>query len=302
MLQSYAAENTRLAEEGRARTRPIEAAEKELKDSKAELEKLTEQFTNTRQKADGVGLTGAIGQLLRKQRAELKDPLVYQRSVDGHSQAIDEIQFRLYELDEIRSNAAKPEMIRTILAQAPADLSVSERQFLLKASQEVLESKRQYLDVLERNYNNYFATLLDLVETEHKLIELIDKYADFIDERVLWIRSSRPLALRDVFRGKPIAWLVSPSNWKQVGDALVSDAKSNPWAPLGFVALAGFFWYMRKRFSREIGKLGHDGPLFELHAVSSDAGRLRSDSFDVGGSGGTAVLSRVASVGRGLRY
>ncbi len=226
-------------------------------------------------------MTGTIGQLLRKQRAGLHDPADFQRSVDVRSQAIDDVQFRLYELEEIRSSLANPEPLQLIMAQAPPGLSKDARQILEKAARDILQSKQQYLDQLIRNYSNYYDTLLDLVVTQRRLIELINTYADYIDERVLWIRSSRPFgdlliayfgharqvddlrtddfaALSELFRGKPIRWLVSPKNWRQVTAALTSDARSNPFAPTGLLLLTGLFWYTRRRFGSEIGKLGND--------------------------------------------
>lgn len=258
LLQSQAAENTRLAEDLQTLTKPIETAEHDLKQAGDLFEKLREQFSKTREKAAGVGLTQTIGQLLRKQRAALPDPPDFQRSVDVSSHAIDETQFRLYELDEIRSSLAGQEPIQSILAQAPDDLGPEDRKNLEKAARDILESKQQLLDQLTRNLNSYYETLLELVITQRRLIELINTYADFIDERVLWIRSSRPLALSELYSGKPLRWLVGLKHWRQVADALASDARSNPLGPIGLVMLIGIFWYTRQRFRLEIGKLGQE--------------------------------------------
>jgi len=278
-LQTSAAENTRLAEELQSLTKPIESAERDLKEAGDISEELREQFSKTKDKAAGVGLTGPIGQLLRKQRDHLRDPAEYQRSVDVRSQVIDDVQFRLYELDEMRTSLANPEPeIQSILGPAPPRLGTDgqpildkvafekatlERAALEKAARDILQSKQQYLDQLTRNYGNYYDTLLELVVTQRRLIELINTYANYIDERVLWIRSSRPLGLSELkrselIRGKPFGWLVRPANWKQVTAVLTSDAQSNPFAPTGLLLLTGFFWYTRRRFGSEIGKLGHD--------------------------------------------
>ncbi|HET6324920.1 MAG TPA: mechanosensitive ion channel domain-containing protein [Planctomycetaceae bacterium] len=257
LLQALTAENTRLAEDSQKLSKPIETAEDELKKAKAALEKFTKQFAQIKQKADGVGLTNPIGQLLRKQRADLPDPP--QRSVDASTQLIDEAQFRLYELDENRSSLANPEpLVQSILSQAPPTMSDESRRMLEKASRDVLESKQKSLDTLTRNLSNYCDTLLELVFTQRKLIVLLNEYAQYIDERVLWIRSSRPLAAGEVFRGRAITWLVRPSNWMQVASALWSDSRANPFAFCAFLQLAAGFWYVRRRFRGEIQNLGHD--------------------------------------------
>ena len=93
---------------------------------------------------------------------------------------------------------------------------------------------------------------------DRKLIDLINAYAEYIDERVLWIRSSRPLAISQLSSGRPIHWLVRLKNWRQVGDALAADARSNPLGPIGLLMLIPIFWYTRRRFHSEIGKLGQE--------------------------------------------
>jgi potassium efflux system protein len=257
LLQAQTKENVSLAEESQKLSKPIETAEQELKKAKLALESLTKQFAQIKQKADGVGLTNPIGQLLRKQRAALPDPP--QRSVDASSQVIDEVQFRIYELDELRSSLANPEpIIQDILKQAPPSMSEESRRMLEKASREVVESKQQSIDTLSHRLSNYSDTLLELVFTQRKLIELLNEYAQYIDERVLWIRSSRPLSAGDVFRGRAIGWLVRPANWRQVASALWSDARANPFAVCAFLQLAAAFWYVRRRFRHEITNLGHD--------------------------------------------
>jgi potassium efflux system protein len=257
-LRTLAAENIRLAEELRSRTKPIEAAEHDWKLSTDLVEKLSDQFGKTREKATAVGLTETIGQLLRKQRDKLHDPADFQRSVDDRSQAIDDVQFRLYELDEIRSNVANPEIIQSIMAEAPPGLTAEERTNLEKAARDILDNKQQLLDQLSRNLNSYYETLLELVITQRRLIQLINAYAQYIDERVLWIRSSRPLSVHELYSGRPIRWFFRWKNWKQVCGVLASDVESNPLGPIGLTLLIVVFLYTRRRFHLEIGKLGLD--------------------------------------------
>jgi potassium-dependent mechanosensitive channel len=257
-LRTLAGEDIRLAEELRSRTKPIEAAEHDLKLSTDLVEKLSDQFGKTREKATAVGLTETIGQLLRKQRDKLHDPADFQRSVDDRSQAIDDIQFRLYELDEIRSGLANPEILQSIMAEAPPGLTTEERKNLEKAARDILDNKQQLLDQLSRNLTSYYDTLLELVITQRRLIQLINAYAQYIDERVLWIRSNRPLGVRELYSGKPLRWFLRWQNWKQVCGVLASDVESNPLGPIGLFLLIVIFLYMRRRFHLEIGKLGHD--------------------------------------------
>ena len=73
----------------------------------------------------------------------------------------------------------------------------------------LLRDRREYLDGLLTDYQSYLDDLNALDMTTRDLLSVIDEYAQYIDERVLWIRSSRPLALADVtrIRGMPCSRL-----------------------------------------------------------------------------------------------
>ena len=53
-----------------------------------------------------------------------------------------------------------------------------------------LKPRRTYLDKLISDTQNYLEKLSDLEIVETKLIRQTEEYADYVDERVLWIRSA----------------------------------------------------------------------------------------------------------------
>ena len=281
-LRTLAAENIRLAEELRSRTKPIEAAEHDLKLSTDLVEKLSEQFGKTREKATAVGLTETIGQLLRKQRDKLHDPADFQHSVDDRSQAIDDVQFRLYELDEIRSNVANPEIFQSLMAEAPlpVDASIAE-----EPGKSRPRSSRQQAAASRPAQPQPDQLLRHAAGAGHhqrRLIQLINAYAQYIDERVLWIRSNRPLSVHELYSGKPIRWFLRWKNWKQVAGVLASDVESNPLGPIGLTLLIVVFLYTRRRFHLEIGKLGLECAPLELHPVRAHVPRFLLTLFTSG--------------------
>ena len=119
LLGRLASENMRLAEDLQKVTKPIEVAERELKESGDLWGKLRDQFSKTRDKADGVGLTETIGQPPCCRVCAPRSRRSLEGGVEVNSRAIDETQFKLYELDELRSTLANPDpLIQEILALA----------------------------------------------------------------------------------------------------------------------------------------------------------------------------------------
>ncbi|MCA9006392.1 MAG: mechanosensitive ion channel, partial [Planctomycetaceae bacterium] len=76
---------------------------------------------------------------------------------------------------------------------------------------------------------SYFTTLLDIYTTEKQLVKETETYADYIQERIFWIKSSPPISLSEIKdTSNTIKWLFSPTHWKQLYIAVKEDVASNP--------------------------------------------------------------------------
>jgi potassium efflux system protein len=88
----------------------------------------------------------------------------------------------------------------------------------------LLESKSEYLDSLIKNYNEVYDALVDLDSAEQQIILLTEHYRKYIDERVLWIRSGKPLtASFQVDRSD--AWLFGNRVWFDVATAMWNEIR-----------------------------------------------------------------------------
>ncbi|MGE3316367.1 MAG: mechanosensitive ion channel domain-containing protein [Planctomycetaceae bacterium] len=257
LLQNYADENTRLAQAAHDLTVELEDADKELQQTRNQLEQLEKEFEQTRQKVESIGLTGPIGLLLRKQRADLPDVRAHRRSAAERRDLIEEVQFKLFELDEERSLLANLDpALDEILRSAPADLSSDEKRDLEQSAREILERRRQFLDTANRSYVSFIDKLVDIDVTERKLIEQVDKSARYIDERVLWIRSSRILGIEELRRDRSFSKLANFNGWMGIGRHLYEDVRDNPIPFLSALLLFGALEYYRGRFRRELREIG----------------------------------------------
>jgi potassium-dependent mechanosensitive channel len=243
-IRQLADENARLAEEHQQLSTLIDQLDDERKEVDTRREKLQDERKEVEEKIKAAGLTDAVGQMLRKQRTELATAGADHRAVRARKQEIARVQLELFDfqeqLDDLRDLSART---TTLMATLPADAGVKD-----DAVRRILENKRKYLDSLTKDDNSYFNNLVDLDSKQRQLISQAEDYRNFIDERVLWIRSSHPLSFSD--RGKAwdaAMWLLSPSNWRTALSSLATDARLNP-APmlLAILICAPWLWTQRR--------------------------------------------------------
>ena len=95
------------------------------------------------------------------------------------------------------------------------------------AAERVLERKREYLDALIRSQQTYFDELTELDTTELQLVNLTQDFINYIRERVLWIRTSKPLTADWSIRDSDL-WLIQPDQWLSVAVRLWNELRESP--------------------------------------------------------------------------
>lgn len=179
------------------------------------------------------GLTEAVSSSLRRHRAQLPDLLQHERNVRRLEAEIARAQIDLIDLDDQRAALATPagidRQIDQILKESKKPIAPAEQEALRGQLRELLRTKRSYLSDLIRDYNASIKTWFELLEEERLLIAEARKYADYIDEHILWVRSTRPIQPAHAWPAWYAAtWLVDSDNWTEVGKALLADLRANP--------------------------------------------------------------------------
>jgi len=185
--------------------------------------------------------TEALALLLRKVRDELPSSRRLRGQIRDSRAEIERSQLRLIELDQQRSDLAELErrVEQTLSRLDPPVANDEERQQVRAALVDLLQTQRRYLTDLYNDYDRYFNDLVEVSSDRQALAETVDAVAAYIDERVLWIRSTDPLGLDDVrSAGRALRWLLSPSRWAVVGQDLATDALQRPVATLLSILLA----------------------------------------------------------------
>lgn len=200
--------------------------------------------------------TGLLGLDLRKQRESLPNVRAYNESIEALRQMIGNRQIRWLELQEERGALWDINLQTQVVLQNLAATDGNSPE-LAATVREALKNKQDYLDALISDYNAYFDKVLDLIATEQQLITETEDCARFIDERVFWVASSKPLSVTDLRNAvEAFCWLVGPKAWADVGGTLFSDVRRNSgvWS-LAFGLFVGLI-YCRMRMRERIQEIG----------------------------------------------
>ena len=271
-VQDVATANETLAKDRRDLMSRVEKESKSLARVEETIKSLEKEIASVKDKIEGIGHTGAVGLLLRNQRAALPDMYEHERAVRLRRGDIPEVQLELFKLAERRAKLADIEgQTEAVLNGLPEEALEADGELALTV-RELLQTQKQYVDLLTDEYNKYFKILVDLDGRQRELIATSDEYQDYIDEHVLWITSA--LKLWDAegwYLSVAGRWLVSPHAWVDVLRSLGRDAVASPltWlaAILGFVLLV----YLRRRWRRSIVLLGDQAAASGVRAFAPTA-------------------------------
>ncbi len=254
-LRIYAERNQELAEQSKTTAAELAKTEQELTNANTLHEDLIRQFAQTRKKVDSVGLTSSVGALLRKQMRTLPPVNARREAVANRQKLINDTQFQLFEREEQYQELAELEGAIVSILNVASNDTTQNAALLESAARELMVRKREYLDDLIRSTGKYFDTLIELDMVDRQIIHLESDYKTYIDQRVLWIRSGRPLT-DGVHLETSDAWLLQPDRWKEAGQRLTNDAKSHAIMYAFFVLFLALLLVRGRSLRRLIVELG----------------------------------------------
>ncbi len=263
IVRQLAEQNARLAEERTGASGlvgQIDDVSRKLANAEEAVARVEADRARIVRKIEAAGLTGSVGFLLRKQRADAPDVRKYRRFIRMRRDLIQAAQVRQIDLREQRRELADvdAQVARTMVGIG-ADVGAAERAAIESLLRDLLETKRKYLDALIADHETYFQNLVDFDAKQQELIEKTESLLQFIDERILWIPSGslvRPGIVADA--RDALSWLGDPRLWGQLGRALADALRTAPLLnaalALGVLLYAGLGGRVRAR----IGALGDE--------------------------------------------
>ena len=255
-LKVYAEENQELAESSKEIAESLAATQAKLSASTGTHESLLRQFDQTKKKVQLIGLTSSIGAMLRKQVTTLPDVEERREAVAVRQQQISETQYQLFEYEEDQRELAEIDaLVEQILIDAELGKARQDASLLKSAARDLLVRRREYLDDLVRNTGQYFDTLIELDTVDRQIIKLEADYENYIDQRVLWIRSG-PALTAGVSVKESDGWLIAGSKWAEASKLLAGDARNYLAFYIAYFGLVGLLWMHGRQLRGTIRQLG----------------------------------------------
>ncbi|HPF39048.1 MAG TPA: mechanosensitive ion channel [Phycisphaerae bacterium] len=190
---------------------------------KAEFERVKREFDEAREKAKTANVSQSFGILLRSQLNRLPDTDEYRRLREKQRNRLDEAAYEWSGYKPERDRLSNTDAaIEDWVSQLSDKLSESDRTLARDEIRRQVLLKKESLDKLISNDD--YVKLLNKLETDlTNLIRETEAFRDFINERILWVRSGRPIGT-DNFRGlmSALEWFFNAENWGEFFSAAAS--------------------------------------------------------------------------------
>jgi potassium efflux system protein len=239
-----------------------------LKDVRATIEDVDRQYKTAVERVKAVGLTDALGVMLKQQRGDL-DGLVAHYKPDP--QLKDEIRrlqvesFRLQDqLDEWSDDAVQVQ--RLLGGNALDEVALKETEPLAKS---LITRRRTLTSELNQANDQTFQNLVALDTDQHQLVRRIDEFGKYIDQHVIWIPSA-PVLGRGDWRSVVDAglWFFDPGHWTEAMWEPLRDVARLPliYIPLCLSLALLFVFHRRlKRIITETGEMARRSRCSLIH-------------------------------------
>ncbi|MDH3559559.1 MAG: mechanosensitive ion channel [Gammaproteobacteria bacterium] len=226
LVQKLAEDNAALSEELTSLAADLDRISAEDEAANKEAKRIDDVFRSTRQKLELAGLSQALGRVLLEQRRSLPGPGIYRKQARAREQKTTEAGLRLIQFEEQRRNLRS---IPDYVTELTTDLADETAREIHAQLTELVTSRRALLDKAAALNQAYLRSLGELDFAQRQLLDTVEAYNAYLDERLLWIRSiSAPnLEMLQAVPGQ-IIQLLSPTHWRGVLKTLIEQLTHSP--------------------------------------------------------------------------
>ena len=243
LVQELAERNAALSAELTALAGNLEQVLAEDDAANKLAQRISDDFSSSRQKLELAGMNQALGLVLLEQRRGLPSLRTSRKQERAREQLIASAglhQLRLTE--ELESLASIPEYIDGLTVNIDSEQAGPLRGEL----EDLALNRRTLLDKVISTNQAYLRALSELDFAQRRLVDILRNYDDYLAENLLWIRS-RPLPDMEKLKAMPrhFAHLLSPSRWQAGIKSLPTGATSSPGFILALLACGLLLWKER---------------------------------------------------------
>jgi len=256
LVGDLAEENAMLTEELTASTNALDRIDDELTEVQSRGQRLADEYRSTRQRMEISRLSQALGQVLLDRRQQLPDQATFRKAARKREVIIADTNLRQIRLNEeqLRLRDMVGYIDELLASVPPEEIHAELRAEMLQQ----LEHRKELLTQTQAAEDAYLRELGELDYASGELLATVTAYEYLLDEHLLWVRSGPPVSL-STLTGIPraVAWLLSPSNWAEVGHVLLYEAKSSPMLWLLTLTASLLLWRARSIRQRILALADH---------------------------------------------
>ena len=239
-LRELTERNASLVKERQQLATKLDHAAQTVDANRKSLANVKRDWAKAVERIEAAGLTTTVGLMLRKHREQLPNGDDLRQQLRQIQAEMPQVELRTIELKDERDEQGDPaeqtkRRMQQILAALPRDAAERLEPEVLKA----LTSQRKYRDGLLADYGTYLETLSDQEVSARRLLDQIAAFTNYVDERILWIRSDDMLSSEHAMQAGQALWtLGEPRTWIDTASAALRDLLREPSRSLPLVA----FW------------------------------------------------------------
>lgn len=237
---------------------------KQLDEIEEAYDKVRSDLATSRDRIKAVGLTDALGLMLREHRQDytaLRDeyrPSSHLRNqIQEYQVAIFRLEDEAEELEELLQGFETPSLDWQSQDIDWERLSQAEAQWVLRKRRQQLIAETLPVK------SSLLETLLTSDTKQREILQAINRFNSFVNQKLFWIRSSAAFSLAELQNGpKTLLWFSDISNWRSAGNAILVAARSRPFGTLLLFGAALGLIYYRSRIRRWIAQEGKSARKF----------------------------------------
>ncbi|MCO8120113.1 mechanosensitive ion channel [Stieleria sp. TO1_6] len=248
-LRSLAEGNTAIAEARIHTASGIQKIGRQVKTLTDLSKTLAEEFEDLRQKVEYAGATSSTGVLLRKKRSELPDTQEFYQRDAFVKEEMPRVHLQLMEWKKLQRESVDPDELAQKMIDESADLrNRFETDQVSRVVARLLEDRRVLLTNAIPDQGTYLQDLNDLDFANQTLQKEVTAFRQFLDQRILWMRSDDMLNGDDFQQATTgMGVLLGKSRWNEVARVACGDIARRPAIGLGVLALFALIMLFRAK-------------------------------------------------------
>ncbi|MFA5921039.1 MAG: mechanosensitive ion channel domain-containing protein [Methylococcaceae bacterium] len=271
LIQALTRENIQYSRDLQSITAKIENYTEQKTKVDTQATEIDSDFKSAEKKISLAGLSPALGKILREQRRNLatQDQFTLQSETIQNETAFTSLeQFKIE--DKLKQLTDIDAGLQEIMQQQVDHKLPLEQRMMIQAELRVLlNSQKELLNKLAMAYTTYLRTLGDFDFARQQMLSQANKFATYLDENLLWVKSSDPVSISYIaglFHSAK--WLLSPLNWIAVIKDTLKVTIHNPFFILIGILILVLLLLGKKRAKQH------------LTAISVKVEKIYTDNFN----------------------